>query len=148
MVDPADRFKFVDDLTVLEIIDLLMTEISTYDLKEHVPSDIPVHNKYIKKENLTSQTTLSLINHWTKAKKMKLNMKKTKVMLFNYTRNHPFTVRLQEEGTNIEVVSEIKLLGTWITNDMKWDMNTEFLVKKAYARMRLLHSAAKYTKKT
>ena len=53
MVDPADRFKFVDDLTVLEIIDLLMTEISTYDLKEHVPSDIPVHNKYIKKENLT-----------------------------------------------------------------------------------------------
>ena len=25
-------------------------------------------------------------------------------------------------------------------------MNTEFLVKKAYARMRLLHSAAKYTK--
>ena len=52
MVDPEDRFKFVDDLTVLEIINLLITEISTYDIKEHVPSDIPTHNKYIKKENL------------------------------------------------------------------------------------------------
>ena len=40
-------------------------------------SDIPTHNKYIKKENLKSQTNLSLINQWTKAKKMRLNMKKT-----------------------------------------------------------------------
>ena len=48
MVSTEDRFKFVDDLTVLEIINLLMTEISSYDLHEHVPSDIPVHNKYIK----------------------------------------------------------------------------------------------------
>ena len=77
-VDVEDRFKFVDDLTVLEIINLLMTEISTYDINEHVPSDIPVHNNYIKKENLVSQKNLSLINMWTKAKKMVLNKKKTK----------------------------------------------------------------------
>ena len=146
MVEPEDRFKFVDDLTVLEIIDLLITEISTYNIKEHVPSDIPTHNKYIKKENLQSQTNLSLINNWTKAKKMRLNMKKTKVMIFNFTRNHQFTTRLQEEDTNIEVVSEIKLLGTWITNDLKWDINTDNLVKRAYARMRLLHNAARYTR--
>ena len=47
MVSEDDRFKFVDDLTVLEIINLLVAEISTYDLKAHVPSDIPLHNKYI-----------------------------------------------------------------------------------------------------
>ena len=70
MVEPEDRFKFVDDLTVLEIIDLLIAEISTYNIREHVQSDIPTHNKYIKKENLQSQTNLSLINKWTKAKNM------------------------------------------------------------------------------
>ena len=37
MVEPEDSFKFVDDLTTLEIIDLLITEISTYDIREHVP---------------------------------------------------------------------------------------------------------------
>ena len=59
MVNVEDRFKFVDDLTVLELINLLMTEISSYNIFEHVPSDIPVHNKYIKKENLVSQKNLS-----------------------------------------------------------------------------------------
>ena len=38
----SDRFKFVDDLSVLEIIDLL-----TVGIRAHVPSDIPIHNQYI-----------------------------------------------------------------------------------------------------
>jgi hypothetical protein len=37
------------------------------------------------------------------------------------------------------VIDETKLLGTIITSDLKWVKNTEFLVKKANARMRLLH---------
>ena len=90
MVSEDDRFKFVDDLTVLEIINILVAEISTYDLKAHVPSDIPLHNKYIKKENLNSQTNLSLINQWTKSKKVLLNKKKTKTMIFNFIKNTNF----------------------------------------------------------
>ena len=78
MVSKEDRYKFVDDLTTLEIINLLFIEISTYDLEAHVPSDISVHHKDIKKENLRSQKNLELINNWTKSKKMVLNMKKTK----------------------------------------------------------------------
>ena len=52
-----DRFKFVDDLTVLEIINLLSIGIASYNIKLHVPSDIPTHNQYIPKENLVSQKT-------------------------------------------------------------------------------------------
>ena len=63
MVNKEDRYKFVDDLTTLEIINLLLIEISTYDLESHVPSDIPVHNQYIKKENLRSQKNLELIKN-------------------------------------------------------------------------------------
>ena len=43
----SDRFKFVDDLTVLEIIDLLTVGIASYNIRAHVPSDIPIHNQYI-----------------------------------------------------------------------------------------------------
>jgi hypothetical protein len=36
---------------------------------------------------------------------------------------------------NIEVINQTKLLGTIISNDLKWDSNTSCLVKKANARM-------------
>ena len=51
-----------------------------------------------------------------------------------------------EDNVNIEVVPQIKLLGTLITSDLKWDINTQHLVKRAYGRMQLLHKAAKFTK--
>ena len=57
-------------------------------IQAHVPSDIPTHNGYIERAHLKSQENLSLINSWTKKKKMILNMKKTKNMIFKYTKNH------------------------------------------------------------
>ena len=52
LVRLEDRFRFVDDLTVLEIVNLLTVGISSYNLKAHIPSDIHVHNQYIPPENL------------------------------------------------------------------------------------------------
>ena len=92
MVEPEDRFKLVDDLTMLEIINLLCMQITSYDIYSHVPSDIPVHNGYIDKKKLKSQENLSLINLWTKKKKIILNMKTTKNMIFNYAKKHRFTI--------------------------------------------------------
>ena len=46
----------------------------------------------------------------------------------------------------LEIVDEAKLLGTFITSDLKWDKNTDFLVKEANKRMRLLHAASKFVK--
>ena len=40
---------------------------------------------------------------------------------------------------------EVKLLGTILTNDLKWDRNTEELVKKANKRMQLLYKASNFT---
>ena len=96
MVDIEDRFKFFDDLTALEIINLLCTQITTYDLQSHVPSDIPIHNGFIEKENIKSQQNLSLINQCTRKKKMKPNMEKTKNIIFNLNKNFKFTIRLRE----------------------------------------------------
>ena len=108
MVNKDDRFKFVDDLTILKIINFLITEISSYDIYSHVPSDIPTHNGYIDKQNLLSQRNLSLINLWTKKKKMILNKKKTKNIIFNFSKKQRFTSRLIVDDENIEVIKEIK----------------------------------------
>ena len=76
---------------------------------------------------------------------MKLNGKKTKNIIFNFTRNHQFTTNLEIEGKSIEIVKEAKLLETIITNNLTWDRNTEEITKKAFKRMQLLNAAAAYT---
>ena len=66
---------------------------------------------------------------------MTLNQKKTKEMLFNFTDNHQFSTRLQLNNENLKIVKYAKLLGIIISDDMKWDKNTDYLVKKANAGM-------------
>ena len=61
-VDENERFKFVDDLSFLEIIQLLNIGLATYNLKQHVPSNIPVHNQILDAKHLKSQQQLSTIN--------------------------------------------------------------------------------------
>ena len=144
-VDINDRFKFVDDLTFLEIINLLSVGLATYNIKAHIPSDIPAHNQVIKPGNLKSQKYLEQISDWTKKMKMKLNLKKTKSIIFNFTKKHQFTTKMSVENQRIEIVREAQLLGTVITDDLKWNKNTKLIVRKAYARMQLLNKAANYT---
>ena len=42
-------------------------------------------------------------------------------------------------------MTETKLLGVHITDDLKWHKNTEEIVKKANKRMLLLNKASKFT---
>ena len=60
-----DRYKFVDDLTILEIINLLTIAISSYNFKNEVPSDILQNNLFIHPNNLKSQEYLRNIILWT-----------------------------------------------------------------------------------
>ena len=144
-VDEENRFKFVDDLSFLEIIFLLNIGLETYDIRNHVPSDVPTHNQVIPNNKLQSQYQLEKINQWTEERKMKLNIKKTKMMLFNFSKKYKFATKLNLRNENIEMVPETKLLGTIITDQLCWDRNTEELTKKCYKRMQLLNAAAAFT---
>ena len=143
-VSVEDRFKFVNDLTILEIVDLLTVGLTSYNIKQHVPSDINVHNQYIPGQNLQSQTWLDEINHWTEQQKMQINQKKTKNVIFNFTDKYQFSTRLQLKDETVEVLSSTKLLGTIISDDLKWDLNTFNIVKKANARMELVRKVASF----
>ena len=144
-IDEEKRFKFVDDLSFLEIIYLLSVGLSSYNVRLHVPSDVPTHNQVVSADNLESQKQLDKINAWTVKQKMRLNEKKTKNMIFNFTKKYQFTTKLNVNNVNIEIPQETKLLGTVITEKLTWDRNTEEITKKAYKRMQLLHVAANFT---
>ena len=137
-IDPENRFKWLDDLTTLEVINLLTIGISCFNIKAQVPNDIPVHNGFLDSQNLETQVYINKISQWTMDKKMKLNHKKSSLMCFNFTNNYQFSSRVSMEGYILPILPQTKLLGVIVTQDIKWTENTKYIIKRANARMELL----------
>ena len=79
---------------------------------------------------------------------MVLNEKKTKSMIFNYSKKYQFATDLKLKSERLNVVDEAKLLGLIMTSDLRWNRNTQKIVKDANSRMRMLHISSKFIKKT
>ena len=65
-----------------------------------------------------------------KGKKMKLNEKKTKNMVFNFSPKQ-FVTKMVVNNEKIETVKETMLLETVITDKLTWERNCEELIQKA-----------------
>ena len=133
------RFKYVDDLTLLELISLSASDcsLSKYNAKFQVPSDIGPNHLYIPASSLKTQVYLEKIAAWTKENKMLLNERKSNYMIIS--RSHSsIATRLKLNGENLECINHIKLLGIWITDKLDWDLNTKQICKKAYPRLTML----------
>ena len=68
---------------------------------------------------------------------MVLNAKKTVLFVVNYTHNHQFKPLLAIPGVNkfLEVVHETKLLGYWLTDDMKPHTHINYIISIANKRI-------------
>ena len=62
---------------------------------------------------------------------MKINHKKTKVKIFNPCTSKDFMPNLELANHKLEVVEEMRVLGVILQSDMKWEANTDNMVKKA-----------------
>ena len=71
-----EKFKFIDDLSILEIINLLRIGIASYNFHNHVPSDVGIDNLYLDPKNIQSQEYLDKIKERTDKNQMKLNTNK------------------------------------------------------------------------
>ena len=69
---------------------------------------------------------------------MLLSEKKTKSMIINFSNNNKFITRLELNGSNIEIVNKMKILGTTITDTLSWDDNCQEIISKVNQRMLLL----------
>ena len=66
-------------------------------------------------------------------------------LIFNFTKNHQFSTRIELKTENNEIVTKTKLLGTILTNDLKWYENTKHIVKKTWSRMQLLRKVLTFS---
>ena len=67
-------------------------------------------------------------------------------MIFNSLRKIDVTprLRIKEDGDHFKVEDEVKLIGIMITNDMKWDRNTQHITAKAFSRIWILRNLKKF----
>ena len=49
------KYKYIDDLSILELINLIMAGISSYNVKQQVPSDVKIGNKFIHSDDVEKQ---------------------------------------------------------------------------------------------
>ena len=99
---------------------------------------------FIDPSNLKTQDSLNRIAEWTKKNQMLLNIQKTKTMNFNFTTKHKFASRLMVENEVLDTIEETKLLGVIIDDSLSWDANTKYIVRRANARMRMLHKLVEF----
>ena len=59
-------------------------------------------------------------------------------MIINFTNKHKFTTRIQLNENSIEVVDQMKIIGTTIDNKLNWDTNTQNIIQKVNKQMLLL----------
>ena len=75
---------------------------------------------------------------------MKLNSEKTKYMVINMTNNYQINTRLHMEENVLTQVSETRLLVVILRDDLSFKSNTDFITKKAYKRMSILHKLCQF----
>ena len=135
-VDSKDRFKYIDDLSILQLI-FLSGLLVEYNFMQHVPSDIGADEKYLPPESFATQNHLNYISNWTKENKMKLNEAKSNYLVFSRSKER-FNTRLTINGKNLERISVTQLVGVWISEDLTWSRNCKEICKRAYSRLSML----------
>ena len=124
-VTQEDRYKYSDDLTILEIV-MLGDILKEYNFNEHVASDIALGELFLPNERLVTQENLNKISAWTVQNKMKLKESKTDYTVFTRTRER-FATRLTLNGKLIQRKDVSILLGVWLQEDGGWEANTKAL---------------------
>ena len=105
-------FKYVDDMSIVEC------------RNSSQPSNI--------------QNSIDSLVGWCDQNKMKLNPSKCLHMNVNFMRKPPIYPTFAIGTHNLETVTQMKVLGVIIQNDLKWDRNVDNIVKRANSKIHML----------
>ena len=107
-----NRWKYVDDLTVVEVV------------PKSQPPDLQPH--------------IDTLVDWCNSNDMKPNPAKCKAMQFSFLRTPPPPLHLTINGVQLEIVSSLKLLGLILQSDLRWDEQVKRLISNSSRRLYIL----------
>ena len=132
--------KFVDDHSCAVKIDLKRALIND-PVERQRPLGYHERTGHILPQNMNDlQLTLDDVHSFTENNLMKINVGKTKIMLFNTSRLYDFQpeVLLPHTDSFLDVVENTRLLGIQISTDLKWAKQTKFLQDRANTKLWML----------
>ena len=135
-VPEDDRFKYIDDLSILQLICMTGLLID-YNFQQHVASDIGINDKFLPPESFNIQEYINKISDWTSDNIMKMNPSKCSYMVFSRSKENIAT-RLNISDTILERKRSQKILGIQISDDLSWSIHCQDICRKAYSRMTML----------
>ena len=138
------HWKYIDDLTLAESIDMA-SQLSPVSLVDRPQPDTFRARTGHKLNIQTSKVYKELkeIQAYAEQNKMKLNIPKTKLMLFNPCRTKDFMPELVIEKTRVDLVEQTKLLGVILSSNLSWEANTDYIVKRCNSKIWILRRLKK-----
>ena len=138
------HLKYVDDLALAESIDMT-SQLKTVPLEQRPqPDDFRSRTGHqLKLEGSEVVEQLQKTQKYASDNHMKLNVGKTKLMLFNPCKNKDFMPDIMVEGCRVDLVEEFKLLGVVLSSNLSWHANTDYIVKRCNGKLWVLRRLKK-----
>ena len=73
---------------------------------------------------------------------MKLNKKKTKAMIFNFSKDHKFTTDLKIDDETLEIVNQAKLLGRGGKSAATWQPSSQKVFEESGSGRKVLNPSS------
>ena len=113
------------------------------DMLDYLPDDVrPLPDLYrartghvLKQGSSRVYDKLNDISEYARSNGMRLNHKKTKLMLFNPCISKDFVPLLSLDGIEISMVEETRLLGLVLRSDLSWSSNTDNMVTRSNRKL-------------
>ena len=85
-----------------------------------------------------AQTAAYTLETWSEANLMKINGKKFQMLICNFSHSTNLDSNVSINDVPVPVVSSMKLLGVYITSDLKWTTHTKHITKSASRELFML----------
>ena len=132
----CEKVKYVDDGTVATSVNLKNCLVNDPISR---PKPLNFHERtghILPPQNNLLQFYLDDTEKFTIDNNMKINHKKTRIILFNKSRIFDFPPEVYfSDQQNLVVINDMKLLGVIITDNLRWQQNTDFICQKARQKL-------------
>ena len=91
-----------------------------------------------------SQSTVNDITRFTEKEQMELNAKKCSEVIVDFRKNKTVIPPVCIGQRPMSRVKTFKLLGLWMNDNLNWETNTEYIIKKATKRLYFLKVLKSY----
>ena len=132
----AEKVKFVDDGTVAVSINLKQCLVPDPIQRQRPLNYHERTHQILPARNNLLQFFLDDTEKITIENKMKIDLKKTKVISFNKSRKFDYPPEVQfSDQQHLVVVPDLKLVGVIISEDLRWQKNTDYICQKASQKL-------------